>query len=304
AEGGTPPLRDVQSLTDWVWRVNTKGSLAEAVAATSFAIEGVTGAIARRVCAGFEAYRDRPGVDMNPRTYKWIREHSHYDDEHPKFALEIVKHYAITPRMQRQVMYAAKRSLELLHLALVTSTQTLPAKMPASLSREAAEAADWREGRFRPERHRELPRPAERAHAAAPDLREQRRHAVRFAIDRAQYVETDDVPRALPDSVQRCLPVQARERGLLHITVPPQAFHCLHDERGQAFAQPVLRDRCDQAHQKPLARISFRAVEGPRKAKREERGGLGLEGEIGKHVLHQRLFGEPSAEGLAVRGVV
>jgi len=31
AEGGTPPLRDVQSLTDWVWRVNTKGSLAEAV---------------------------------------------------------------------------------------------------------------------------------------------------------------------------------------------------------------------------------------------------------------------------------
>ena len=99
---------------------------------------GVTGAIARKVCTGFEAYRDKPGVDMNPRTYKWIREHSHYDDEHPKFALEIVKHYAITPRMQRQVMYAAKRSLELLHLALVTSTQTLPAKMPASLSREAA----------------------------------------------------------------------------------------------------------------------------------------------------------------------
>jgi len=127
------------SLTDWVWRVNTKGSLAEAVAATSFAVEGVTGAIARKVCAGFEAYRDKPGVDMNPRTYKWIREHSHYDDEHPKFALEIVKHYAITPRMQRQVMYAAKRSLELLHLALVTSTQSLPAKaIPAGLSREAA----------------------------------------------------------------------------------------------------------------------------------------------------------------------
>jgi pyrroloquinoline quinone (PQQ) biosynthesis protein C len=76
---------------------------------------------------------------MNPRTYKWIREHSHYDDEHPKFALEIVKHYAITPRMQRQVMYAAKRSLELLNLALVTSTQTLPARaMTASPSREAA----------------------------------------------------------------------------------------------------------------------------------------------------------------------
>ena len=34
-EGETPILRDVQSLTDWVWRVNTKGSLAEAVAARS-----------------------------------------------------------------------------------------------------------------------------------------------------------------------------------------------------------------------------------------------------------------------------
>src|SRR6266446_6735778 len=111
----------------WVWRVNTKGSLAEAVAATSFAIEGVAGALARKISAGFESYGNRPGVNMNPRTYKWIREHSHYDDEHPKFALEIVKHYAITERMQRQVMLAAKRSLELLNLALLTSTQILPA---------------------------------------------------------------------------------------------------------------------------------------------------------------------------------
>lgn len=122
AEGETPLLRDVQSLTDWVWRVNTKGSLAEAVAATSFAIEGVAGALARKISVGFEAYGNRPGVSMNPKTYKWIREHSHYDDEHPQFALEIIKHYALTERMQKQVMLAAKRSLELLNLALMTST--------------------------------------------------------------------------------------------------------------------------------------------------------------------------------------
>jgi pyrroloquinoline quinone (PQQ) biosynthesis protein C len=135
AEGETAVMRDVQSLTDWMWRVNTKGSLAEAVAATSFAIEGVAGALARKVAAGFEAYRDRPGVDMNPRTYKWIREHAHYDDEHPKFALEIVKHYAVTERMQRQVMMAARRSLELLDLALTTSSLIVPAEAePAELS--------------------------------------------------------------------------------------------------------------------------------------------------------------------------
>ena len=125
AEGRTPVLRDVQSLTDWVWRINMKGTLAEAVGATSFAIEGVAGALARKVAEGFESYGDRPGVNMNPRTYKWIREHCHYDDEHPKFALEVVKQYAITERMQRQVMHAAKRSLELLNVALLTSSQLL-----------------------------------------------------------------------------------------------------------------------------------------------------------------------------------
>ena len=132
AEGRAPGLRDVQSLTDWVWRVNAKGTLAEAVAATSFAIEGVAGALARRIATGFEAYRGQPGVDMNPKTYKWIREHAHYDDEHPKFALEIVKRYVLTEHMQRQVMLAAKRSLELLDLALSTSS-----KMPASVGHDS-----------------------------------------------------------------------------------------------------------------------------------------------------------------------
>src|SRR3954465_6092040 len=61
AEGETPILRDVQSLTDWVWRVNAKGSLAEAVAATSFAIEGVAGALARKRSSRFDAKRYPPG---------------------------------------------------------------------------------------------------------------------------------------------------------------------------------------------------------------------------------------------------
>lgn len=130
AEGQTAVMRDVQSLTDWVWRVNAKGTLAECVAATSFAVEGVAGALARKIAAGFEAYRGQPGVDMNPKTYKWIREHAHYDDEHPKFALEIIKRYALTEQMQRQVMLAAKRSLELLDLALLTSSGISPAAAP------------------------------------------------------------------------------------------------------------------------------------------------------------------------------
>ncbi|MCW5624759.1 MAG: iron-containing redox enzyme family protein [Burkholderiales bacterium] len=121
ADGNKPVLRDVQCLTDWLWYVNAKGSLAEAVAATSFAIEGVTGELARKVADGFEAYRGRPGVDMNAKTYKWMREHAKYDDDHPKIALEIVKRHALTERAQMRVMLATKRSLELLHLALHSS---------------------------------------------------------------------------------------------------------------------------------------------------------------------------------------
>src|SRR5256885_12863806 len=49
AEGKLPVLRDVQSLTDWMWRENTKGALAEAVGATSFAIEGFRGGLPRKV---------------------------------------------------------------------------------------------------------------------------------------------------------------------------------------------------------------------------------------------------------------
>jgi len=137
AEGTRPILRDVQSLTDWLWYINTKGSLAEAVAATSFAIEGIAGDIARKVTSGFEAYRDTPGVDMKPKTYKWFREHAHYDDEHPVIALEIVKKYAVTEKLQTKVMIAAKRSVQLLHNSLMTSYQAYSVKDYAEGDKDA-----------------------------------------------------------------------------------------------------------------------------------------------------------------------
>src|SRR5262249_57404308 len=55
------------------------------------------------------------------KTYRWMKEHAHYDDQHPKTALEIVERYATTERVQTRVMFAAKRSLELLDHALITS---------------------------------------------------------------------------------------------------------------------------------------------------------------------------------------
>ncbi len=121
AQGHKPVLRDVQSLTDWMWYINTKGSLAEAVAATSFAVEGATGDLARKTLAGFESYGGRPGVDMNARTARWMRAHARFDDEHPKVALEVVKRYATSERIQVRVMQAARRSLQLMDLAFDTA---------------------------------------------------------------------------------------------------------------------------------------------------------------------------------------
>src|SRR5882757_7804527 len=123
AEAERPLLRDVQSLTDWIWYINAKGSLAEAVAATSFAIEGATGDLTRALLEGFEAYGSREGVNMNPRTTKWFRNHAKYDDEHPRIALEIVARSAQTERARMKVMAAARRSLQLLNLALLTSSR-------------------------------------------------------------------------------------------------------------------------------------------------------------------------------------
>jgi pyrroloquinoline quinone (PQQ) biosynthesis protein C len=123
ADGERPLLRDVQSLTDWIWYINAKGSLAEAVAATSFAIEGATGDLTRTLLKGFEAYGSREGVNMNPRTTKWFRNHAKYDDDHPRIALEIVARYARTEREKMKVMNAARRSVQLLNLALLTSSR-------------------------------------------------------------------------------------------------------------------------------------------------------------------------------------
>ena len=123
AEGERPLLRDVQSLSDWIGYINAKGSLAEAVAATSFAIEGATGDLSRALLAGFEAYGTREGVTMNPRTTKWFRNHAKYDDDHPRIALQVVARYATTGRERMRVMAAARRSLQLLNLALLTASR-------------------------------------------------------------------------------------------------------------------------------------------------------------------------------------
>jgi pyrroloquinoline quinone (PQQ) biosynthesis protein C len=114
----TPIIPEVEALTHWMWSITNRGSFVEAVAATNYAIEGVTQGIATIMVKGFMKYQGQDGVFLDKRAYMWMEAHSAYDDLHPYQALEIMKLHATTSEIQQKVTHAAQRSLEYLFLAL------------------------------------------------------------------------------------------------------------------------------------------------------------------------------------------
>ncbi len=114
------PLPAVEAVTHWLWSINTYGTLAESIAATTYAVEGVTQGIAKSTVKGFPHYEGLDGVRLDKKTYWWMEAHAKYDDLHPLQALEIMKLYATTRDLQEKVMLATQRSLEYLLMALET----------------------------------------------------------------------------------------------------------------------------------------------------------------------------------------
>ena len=114
------PLAEVEALTHWLWSINTQGSLAEAVAATNYAIEGITKDIAVVTVKGFPQYEGVDGIHLDRKAYWWMKAHAKYDDVHPQQALEIIKLYATTKDLQDKVAFVTHRSLEYMLLAFET----------------------------------------------------------------------------------------------------------------------------------------------------------------------------------------
>lgn len=112
------PLPHVDALTHWLWSINTQGSLAEAIGATNYAIEGVTQGISKLTLKGFPFYDGREGIHLSKKTYWWMEAHAKYDDLHPIQALEIMKLYTRTKEDQKKVISATQRSLDYLLMAL------------------------------------------------------------------------------------------------------------------------------------------------------------------------------------------
>jgi pyrroloquinoline quinone (PQQ) biosynthesis protein C len=111
------PFSEVEALTHWLWSVNTQGSLAEAVGATNYAVEGVTQGIAKLTLQGFAYYAEMPGIHLDKKAYAWMQNHARYDELHPIQALQVMKLYT-TKDLEEKVIFASRRSLEYLLMAL------------------------------------------------------------------------------------------------------------------------------------------------------------------------------------------
>lgn len=106
------PIPEVEALSNWLWMINSRGSLPEGVAATNYAIEGIAQDISKKMLKGMPKYEGRKETQIEKETYWWLEEHAKYDDKHPLEALEVIKLYAPSPGLQQKVKWATKRSLE------------------------------------------------------------------------------------------------------------------------------------------------------------------------------------------------
>lgn len=77
------------ALSHWCWTSSSRDSLVASIAATNYAIEGVTGEWATFVCSSSK-YEESLPESIRKKTMRWLRLHAHYDDAHPWEALDIV----------------------------------------------------------------------------------------------------------------------------------------------------------------------------------------------------------------------
>lgn len=80
---------ELHALSHWCWQTCTADSLIVAMAATNYAIEGVTGEWAAVVCSS-PVYAEAFPEQGRKRAMKWLHLHAQYDDAHPWEALEII----------------------------------------------------------------------------------------------------------------------------------------------------------------------------------------------------------------------
>ena len=111
---------ELHALSHWCSQSCTSDSLAVAMAATNYAIEGATGEWAALVCST-GVYAEAFPEASRKRAMKWLKMHAQYDDAHPWEALEIIctliGNHA-TEAQQYELRQAITRSYDYMHLFL------------------------------------------------------------------------------------------------------------------------------------------------------------------------------------------
>jgi len=111
---------ELHALSHWCWQACATDSLAVAMAATNYAIEGATGEWSAIVCANDTYAQAFPEQDRK-RAMKWLKMHAQYDDAHPWEALEIICTLvgnAATVFPQAQLRSAICKSYDFMYLFL------------------------------------------------------------------------------------------------------------------------------------------------------------------------------------------
>lgn len=109
-----------QALAHWCWHTCERDALAAAMAATNYAIEGVTGDWSALVCSD-DVYENGFDPSVRTRAMKWLKLHAKYDDTHPWEALEIICAIMGTnpsPRGYSMVRNSVLTSFEYMRLTL------------------------------------------------------------------------------------------------------------------------------------------------------------------------------------------
>lgn len=108
-----PLLPEVQAFHGYLTEQCTTAPFALAVAATNYAVEGVAQRISEKALRGLGS-----NEKIGPRGRWWLEEHAKYDDEHPIHALEIIKDCVARGDTPKDVIAAARHSLDLMKHAM------------------------------------------------------------------------------------------------------------------------------------------------------------------------------------------
>lgn len=109
-----------EALSHWCWHTCERDPLPAAMAATNYAIEGVTAEWTALVCST-GAYETGFAPEVRKSAMRWLKVHAHYDDTHPWEALEIIATligHRATPREVHGIQSGIRKSHDYMRMAL------------------------------------------------------------------------------------------------------------------------------------------------------------------------------------------